>query len=322
MKLKLRFAADRRTLLWMCGLMPGLVIAQFARPGLVPYLSWLSFYFAISSAIVAHNHLHCPTFKNKRANRWFGNWISIFYGYPTFVWIPTHNLNHHKYVNKAGDATITWRFTNSHNVLVAATYFFVSSYYQATPINEFIRKAKDSKPEQYRQILEQYAIVFGTQAAALTIAVVLHGLSTGVYVWALTMGLPAFVALWTVMLFNYEQHVHTDPWSRYNHSRNFVGSLLNFLLFNNGYHAAHHEQAGLHWSKLPALHATFEQQIDPELNQRSLFWYWTKQYIFAPFFPKLGTHQIGRAPFDDPAAAAPRTASVDFVDAGVNAQRG
>ena len=23
-------------------------------------------------------------------------WISVFYGYPTFAWIPTHNLNHHK----------------------------------------------------------------------------------------------------------------------------------------------------------------------------------------------------------------------------------
>ena len=54
-------------------------------------------------------------------NQIFGNWISIFYGYPTFAWIPTHNLNHHKYVNRAGDATITWRYTNRHNLLVALT---------------------------------------------------------------------------------------------------------------------------------------------------------------------------------------------------------
>jgi hypothetical protein len=34
--LKLRFPADRRTLLWMFGLMPGSVALQFARPALVP----------------------------------------------------------------------------------------------------------------------------------------------------------------------------------------------------------------------------------------------------------------------------------------------
>jgi fatty acid desaturase len=135
------------------------------------------------------------------------------------------------------------------------------------------------------------------------------------------MGLPAAVALWTVMLFNYEQHVHTDPWSRYNHSRNFVGKATNFFLFNNGYHAAYHEQAGLHWSKLPELHQTFEKEIAPELKEKSLWWYWAKQYVLAPVFPKFGTRQVGRAPFDDPAAVKPMTASVDYADAGVNAHR-
>jgi fatty acid desaturase len=327
--MKLRFPADRRTMLWMFGLMPGTVALQYARPALVPYLSWLSFYFAVSSSVVAHNHLHCPTFKDKKDNRFFANWISIFYGYPTFGWIPTHNLNHHKYVNKDGDATITWRFTNDHNLLVAVTYFFVSAYYQATPINEYIKKARDTKPEQYRQIIQQYAIVYGAQAAMLALAIAIHGVSTGVFVWAFTMGLPAAFALWTVMLFNYEQHVHTDPWSRYNHSRNWVGKSLNVLLFNNGYHTAHHEQAGLHWSKLPELHQKIEQHIVPELKQKSLWGYWFKQYVVAPFFPKLGTKQVGRAPFDtgpsnDTAPArpiAPTIASVDFAEAGTNASR-
>ena len=26
-----------------------------------------------------------------------GHVPSFFYGYPTFVWVPTHNLNHHKH---------------------------------------------------------------------------------------------------------------------------------------------------------------------------------------------------------------------------------
>lgn len=307
----------------MLGLMPGNVALQFLRPALIPYMGWLTFYFAISSSVVAHNHLHCPTFKNKRLNRLFGNWISIFYGYPTFGWIPTHNLNHHKFVNKAGDATITWRITNRHNLLVAATYFFVSSYYQSEPIKQFIAKAKAKKPELYKEIMQQYAVVYGTHAALLAAAIVMYGTATGIYVWAFTLGLPAAVALWTVMLFNYEQHVHTDPWSRYNHSRNWIGKSLNFLLFNNGYHTAHHEQAGLHWSKLPALHRKIEAEITPELKERSLWWYWARQYLVAPFVPRLGTKQIGRAPFDAPDAknGKLRTADVFAVEAGTNAER-
>ena len=294
----LKYAADYRTLLWTLVLTPGLVAVQYARPDLIPYLSWLSFYFAVSCGVIAHNHLHVPSFKSKAANELFGNWISIFYGYPTFAWIPTHNLNHHKWVNKPGDATITWRFTNRHNVLVAATYFFVSSYYQSEPIKTFIRKAKERNPSLYRRIITQYFVVFGSHAVMLSLAVALHGVQTGVFVWAFTMGLPALFSLWTIMLFNYEQHVHTDPWSKKNHSRNFVGKLLNFLLFNNGLHTAHHENAGLHWSLLRESHATFEHEIHPELKQRSVWWYWFKQYFLAMFFPSLGTQQIGRAPFD------------------------
>ena len=79
--------------------------------------------------------------------------------------MPTHNLNHHKFVNKAGDATITWRHTNKHNALVAATYFFVSSWYQSEPIRDYIQKAKEKNPELYRTIIGQYFFFVGTHLA-------------------------------------------------------------------------------------------------------------------------------------------------------------
>lgn len=318
----LRYAADYRTLLWMLVLMPGLVAFQYLNPQYLPYLSWLSFYFAISAGVIAHNHLHAPTFKNKKASELFSYWISVFYGFPTFAWIPTHNLNHHKFVNKAGDATITWRFTNRHNYLVASTYFFVSSFYQSGPIKEFLTRAKTKNPAQYRKYIFQYVVVYGCQAAMLALGVALHGWKTGITLWAFTMGLPALVSLWTIMTFNYDQHVHTDPWSRYNHSRNFTGKLLNFLLFNNGLHTAHHEKAALHWSELPKMHAELAPNIHPELKQRSLWWYWFKQYCLAAVFPKLGTTQIGRAPFDTQEEKLDiATAEVGFGEAGTNAAR-
>src|SRR5687767_3383956 len=276
-----RFAADYRTLLWTLVLRPGLVALHFARPELAPYLFWVSCYFALSCGVIAHNHNHCPTFKEKRANQLFGNWISVFYGYPTFAWIPTHNLNHHKLVNRAGDATITWRYTNKHNVLVAATYFFVSSYFQSDPIKAFIRKAKANNPSLYGRIVRQYLFWGGSHLAMAALAVWLHGWQTGLTVYGLVMFVPAFFALWTIMLFNYEQHVHTDPWSEHNHSRSFSSRLTNFLLFNNGLHAAHHENPGTHWSKLWDVHRQIAPSIDPRLIQRSMCGYFFRVYGLA-----------------------------------------
>lgn len=48
------------------------------------------------------------------------------------------------------------------------------------------------------------------------------------------------------------------PDSKYNHSRNFTGPILNFFCFNNGYHTQHHISPGLHWSLLPMRHKDIE----------------------------------------------------------------
>jgi fatty acid desaturase len=315
-----RHAADYRTLLWV-GLGTALVLVQIARPDLVLYLCWLSCYFALTCGVIAHNHNHCPTFASKRTNEIFANWLSVLYGYATFAWIPTHNLNHHKYVNRAGDATITWRYTNAHHALVAATYFFVSSYWQSDPIKAFIKKAKAKNPKLFRRIVTQYAVLLGTHATLLTVCIALHGLKTGLFTWMLACLVPALFALWTIMLFNYEMHVHTDPWSKHNHSRTWDGKVVNFLLFNNGLHTAHHENPGLHWSKLWEPHARIAPEIDPRLVEHNVVWYFFRQYALAPFFPQLGSVQVGRAPFDPPAGGPidVTSADVELGEAGTNA---
>jgi beta-carotene hydroxylase len=290
---------DYRTLLWMFVLTPLVVVVQFARPELGLWLLPVSCYFAIASGVIAHNHMHRPTLAAKWANELFSGWISVFYGYPVFAWLPTHNLNHHKLVNRRGDATITWRYTNKHNVLVAASYFFVSAYFQSAWIKDYIRQARHKRPEVFRRIVLQYVFTYSVHAVALALAIQLHGWGPGVRVWCLALGLPAFGALWTIMLFNYCQHVHADPWSSHDHSRNFESKLLNFLLFGNGYHTVHHEQPSLHWADAARAHAALRPLIDARLCERSMWWFFTRQYLLAPFLPSLGTIQIGRAPFDD-----------------------
>jgi fatty acid desaturase len=318
--MKPRYTADYRTLLWAL-LMPVVALAQYVRPDLIGYLSPVSFYLAMCAGVMAHNHNHCPTFKSRDMNGFYACWLSVFYGYPTFAWIPTHNLNHHKLVNKAGDATITWRFTNRHNAFIASTYFFVSAYYQSEPIKAYIGKARRNNRALFRQIVWQYVVWAGCHVVLISLAVALLGFLGGMKAWLFAFGLPAFFALWTMMFFNYVQHVHTDPWSAHNHSRSFTGKLLNFLLFNNGLHAAHHEHAGAHWSTLPELHAKIANEIHPDLRPRSFFWFCFRCYVLAPFMPRFGTTQIGRAPFDAPTGNAGllKTDEVDAVESGVNA---
>lgn len=325
-----RHAADYRTLLWAFVLMPATLAAQYANPKLMPYLAWLSFYFAMAAGTIAHNHNHCPTFAKKGMNTFFGNWISLFYGYPSFAWIPTHNLNHHRHVNREGDATITWRYSNRNTWYWAVTFFFISAYWQKFPIGEYIAKAKANNPKLHRQIVAQYTTWGAWNFGLLALAVTMHGWRTGLWLYALTVLLPSLFGPWTMMWFNYMQHVHADPWSKRNHSRNITGRVFNFLVFNNGLHTVHHDNAGAHWSLAYESHAKIEKEIHPDLNWRSFWWWITRGYIIPAFVPSLETKQIGRAPNDPPPTAKParRTGedgrpaidSVDALEAGSNAQ--
>jgi fatty acid desaturase len=293
---------DYRSLVWVATAI-ALVAAQFSNPNLVIYLSPISCYLAIACGTIAHNHNHRATFKSRRFNNGFGHLLTFFYGYPTLMWIPTHSMNHHHYVNRPGDATATWRYTNKHNLWVALTYPLVSGYFQSIPIREYINKVKDQKPSLYSRIRFQYALWIGAYVAMGILAGALyHRQQTGLglYVWFFSVILPAIVSSTTIMFFNFIQHVHTDAWSDHDHSRNFTGRIFNFLFFNNGYHTAHHNDPALHWTELPLAHANIVNTINPKLNERNLVWFMFRQYLLSSFFPSLGTEQLGTLPSESP----------------------
>ena len=321
-----RHGSDWRTLFWAFVLFPAVGFAPYVDPRVLPWVLPLSLYFGFCAGVFSHNHNHCPVFKSRKLNAFYSTWLSIFYGYPTFAWIPTHNLNHHKYVNKAGDATITWRYSKKNTWLIASTYYFVSAYWQSGPLKEYVSKAQRTNRALYGQIVTQWVTLVAAHVSLLTLAVLLtawrHGPSwQGPLVYACGFLIPALFATWSMIFINYIQHVHTDPWSEHNHSRNFVSKLGNWVVFNNGLHAAHHESAGLHWSKLPAAHAKIAHLIDPELNQHSIFRFCIKAYLLGIFSDRFRTKQVGRAPYDPPGGGEVKleTAAVAAVEAGINA---
>jgi beta-carotene hydroxylase len=232
-----------------------------------------SLYLAIAVAVIAHNHNHVPIWKSEFLNHVTDNWITLFYGFPAFAWTPTHNKNHHKFNNKEGDYTITYRFSEANNIFTLLSYPSISSYFQQSPVMNHLKNLYKFKREKFYLAIVQYVAL----GLFIVISLILDWRKALLYIVV-----PQQVALFVVMLFNYIQHVHADEESVYNHSRNFVSGFTNFMLFNNGYHTAHHNKASVHWSQLPAAHAKIADRIAPHLNQPTILGYLFKTYIMTP----------------------------------------
>lgn len=277
-----RFREDARALFWAFALFPLVPAIALLRPELAAWLFPVSLYLAFSAGVLAHNQNHCPVFFDRRLNRAYSGWLSIFYGFPTDAWVPTHNQNHHRYLNGEGDATRTTRHSRSNSLLAALSYPFRSSKWQLALIFRHLFQPKSRIVQRIGRMALQSALLVAAQLAFLSLSVKLHGLHTGGLVYALSAGIPALFAPWSVMFVNYVQHVDCDPSSPDNHSRNFVGRWSNYFTFDNGYHTVHHEHPGAHFSQYRALHEARAAAIDPQLNQNSIFEYCAKVYIVAP----------------------------------------
>jgi fatty acid desaturase len=280
--MRLRFREDWRALFWAFVLFPLVPLVAYARPTLAPWLLPLALYTSFCSGVLAHNQNHCPTFAGRRANAAYSAWLSIFYGFPLFAWVPTHNQNHHRYLNGEGDVTRTTRRGTADNLWLAATYSFASSAWQLPLVRSWVKDARTGHPARYRRVLLESAAVIGGHAALVAIAIALHGVRTGLVVYVLSAGLPAALATHFMMVTNYLQHVGCEPTSPDNHSRNFTSPFYNWFVFENGLHTVHHEHPGVHWSRYRALHDARAARIRDDLNQNSLFGYVLRAYLFEP----------------------------------------
>ncbi|HYP87769.1 MAG TPA: fatty acid desaturase [Polyangiaceae bacterium] len=278
--MRLRFVADRRTLLWAFLLFPLGPALALARPALLPFLAPLLLYCSYLSGVLTHNHNHVPVFHARGANLAYGAWLSFFYGFPIVSWLPTHNQNHHRYRNGEGDVTATARHASRDGLFAALSYPPSSSRNQLPALLDFTRQAFRRRSWQMARIVaESAAVVFG-HAAALALFVALHGAKLGALGYFCALGLPALLGPYWMMLTNYLQHVGCEPTSEHDHSRNFVSPLFNWFVFDNGYHTVHHEQPTAHWSRYRELHLARAAQIDGELQlPGTLAGYFFRRYL-------------------------------------------
>jgi len=271
----MRYRADLRTLLYLAAT-TGLFFYQWTRPGLANWWLYpLSLLLGYTTAVISHNQNHLPMWKRSRILNLITNcWIGIFYGHPAIGWVPTHNQNHHKFNNREGDLSISPRFFKHNHLLAILTYPTVTSILQTPAIRKYIREARTTNPRLFWEAIIEYTVFFGLMITAFVIN------------WEKALVLlliPQQVALFLIQGTNYLQHIECDPESRWNHSRNFEGWLLNAILFNNGVHTVHHYKPGIHWSETPKLHAEFAHRIDPELRVPNMALFLFDMYVLSFF---------------------------------------
>ena len=273
----LRYTADWRTLGYMF-VTTTLLVVQWSLSEFQPLLYFWALFMSVSVAVIAHNHNHVTIWTSKPLNVLTDYWLTLFYGFPAFGWIPTHNMNHHKFNNREGDYTLTYRYTERNNLLTLLSYPSISGYHQQRPVRDYLTHLWSNKRRNFWFCISQYAVLATFILGALWLD------------WKkalLFIVIPQQVSLFSILIFNYIQHVHADEESAYNHSRNIVGPWLNALLFNNGFHTIHHHIPGLHWSKTREAHDRVAYRIDPALNEWSFWWFIVRVYVLGIVIPRF-----------------------------------
>jgi beta-carotene hydroxylase len=281
----LRYKADIQSLIYMIlttALLPLMWFLGSLDKPLNVAIWAMQLFMSVTVAVMAHNHNHLPIWRKRWLNTLTDVWLSMFYGFPVFAWIPTHNKNHHVHVNTEEDYTKTYGYSEKNNLLTLLVYPSWSGGKQQNAVLQHLKKSYHEDRAKFNRYLLQ---IIGL-LLFIGIALLIDWKKALLFVI-----IPQQFSLFSVLIFNYVQHIHTDEESQYNNSRNFIG-ILNFFLLNNGYHTAHHTWPGVHWSLLKEKHEGIKHLIDPSLNEKSFWWYILKQYFLGLIVPSLRTKSM------------------------------
>jgi fatty acid desaturase len=271
----LRYRADLRTLGFTATYFV-LVAVQWLY---TPRALWLAIpllaatcVFSFLGAVATHNTVHCPVFKKRWQNRVFQVVLTLTYGHPVSAFVPGHNLSHHKHTQSRRDVMRTSKVRFRWNLLNGLLFMpTVGKDVFTADMRYFAAMYRQNKP-WFRQMILEATVFLGSCAALL----VLDWKKFLLYVL-----IPHQYAAWGIISMNLLQHDGCDADSEYNHSRNFVGKIVNWWTYNNGYHTIHHMEPGLHWSLLPEAHAArVTPHIHPNLDQASLLGYIWRTFVW------------------------------------------
>ena len=258
----LRYTADLRTLMFLAAF-NALLAVQWLNIARGWGFIILTYVLAVVALVVKHNHMHSRTFRRPGWNSAFELWLSVLTAHPCSGIITSHNVLHHGKNNTDVDFVRCSLVRYRSNLLNFVAFFFasVAAMYRNKPAD--LDNWREARPSLYRQALAERIFTYGSMLLLLLLD------------WRATLTYclgPWLFGQWFLVTINLLQHQDCDFESKINHSRNITGRFANWLLFNNGYHTAHHMFPTAHWSKLRIIHErVIAPQLSSALNERSLW---------------------------------------------------
>lgn len=245
----------------------------------------LTTFQCFQGGVSVHNAAHCPPFKSETLNRFFFMVLTIWQGAAASSYVPGHNLSHHKYLQTRRDIMRTSKMKFGSQTLNLLLFF--------PSILGSIQKNDISYMSAQRRKGRAIWSWFLAETSAYHVLLVLLAIAD----WRKMLQLyfiPSLFAKDMLVSLNILQHDGCDPKHAYNHSRNFTDGLLNYLLFNNGYHTIHHMKPGVHWSVTKGQHdALVAPYCHPSLLQPSIW-----GYMFRAHFMGRPRVNYDGTPFD------------------------
>ena len=201
----------------------------------------------VNFAGMCHNHHHLNTFRHRLANRAFEVMMFLQLGMLPYGYTLHHNLGHHRhYLDQRRDPN---RWRRADGTAMGSWTFAWTLFLGMYP--NVIRIGR-RHPRTFRKFRRMAWLCAGVLLGLFAIDP-LRAL--------LVFVLPLPGALLLQAQATYDQHAGLEGTDPLHASRSATGRFYNLRTLNLGYHTAHHLRPRLHWSKLPAFHATIAADL-------------------------------------------------------------
>jgi fatty acid desaturase len=204
-----------------------------------------------------HHHQHVLTFRSTLLNRLLELCYALHTGMTTNTWVLHHVLGHHQnFLDQTKDESRWKRGSGEamgmleYTVTVAAT-----AYPRAFRVGQ--RHARHQRE----------FLLYGAITALVLVALVYAKPLQGLMLFVLPMLTSMLYTAWVT----YDHHAGLESDDHFQASYNIMNRWFNRLTGNLGYHTAHHHRQGVHWSRLPELHARIAHNIPAHLFRKSTF---------------------------------------------------
>jgi len=203
-----------------------------------------------------HHHQHVPTLRNKALNRVLEFFYALHTGVTTHLWRLHHNLGHH--VNFLDQTKDESRWQRKDGTQMGVVEYTINVGITAYPRGYAVGK---HYPKYFKPFL-----LFTIFTFLIVATLVWYKPVAGTILFVL----PMITSLFFTAYVTYDHHKGLDTKNEFEASYNNLNPFFNFITGNLGYHTAHHHRQGVHWSKLPDLHAKIADKIPEYLYQKGI----------------------------------------------------